>query len=144
MKIKLEKTINKSRREVWETFDSPENLKKWQPTLQSFEHISGEPGQPGAVSKLTYDEDGQEVVLMETVTLRQEPEAFDGIFEGEGVTNHIKNKFIETEDGETTWVMETEFSFKSLPMRLLSPFMKGMMVKRTEQNMQDFIKLAEK
>jgi carbon monoxide dehydrogenase subunit G len=33
-------------------FDDPENMKKWQPELLSFEHISGDAGQPGAKSRL--------------------------------------------------------------------------------------------
>lgn len=144
MKIVLAKTINRSRDEVWASFDNPENLKKWQPTLRSFEHISGEPGQPGAVSNLIYDEGGKEVVLKETVTVRQEPEAFEGIFEADSVTNHIKHRFTELDNSKTHWQMETEFTFKSLPMRLMAPLMRGMMVKRTEQNMQDFIIFAEK
>ncbi len=36
---------------VIELFDNAENLLKWQKGLQSFEHISGEPGQPGTTSK---------------------------------------------------------------------------------------------
>lgn len=143
MKFQIEMTIDKSRQEVWDTFDSSENSMKWQPTLKSFERVSGEPGQPGAVSKLTYNENGREVILMETITRRQEPEAFDGTYEGAGVINHIKNNFIEIADGKTKWVMETEFQFQSLPMRLLGPLMKGSFAKRTEQDMQRFKELAE-
>ena len=143
MKFQVEMTIEKTPREVWDTFDSTANTLKWQPGLKSFEHVSGERGQPGAVSKLTYEENGRKIVLMETITHRKEPEIFDGTFEGAGVVNHIKNKFIATEYGKTKWVMETEFLFKSLPMRLLGPLMKGSFVKRTEQDMKRFKELAE-
>lgn len=144
MKFRVEMLIDKGPREVWDTFDNPENTKKWQPSLKSFEHFSGEPGQPGAVSKLTYEENGREVVLMESITRRQEPYAFDGTYTGAGVTNHVRNEFIETETGKTKWGMETEFLFQSLPMRLLGPLMKGSFAKRTKQEMQRFKELAEK
>jgi uncharacterized protein YndB with AHSA1/START domain len=68
MKFKLELPIHKSRAEVWKTFDNPENMKKWQPSLIKFEPVSGTPGQPDAVSKLTYNEGRGEFVLIEKVT----------------------------------------------------------------------------
>ena len=46
--IEIDLPVNK----VVELFDNPENLKRWMPGLQSFEHISGTPGQPGAKSRL--------------------------------------------------------------------------------------------
>ena len=74
MKLTIETELNRSRTAVWRAFDNPENVKKWQPTLQSFAAQSGTPGQPGAVSKLTYQENGREVVLIETIISRSEPE----------------------------------------------------------------------
>lgn len=46
MKYKLDIIINKPVDEVIKLFDNPDNLKKWQPELVSFEHLSGEEGQP--------------------------------------------------------------------------------------------------
>ena len=43
--------IDLPRDRVIELFDNPDNLFKWQTGLQSFDHLSGEPGQPGAKSK---------------------------------------------------------------------------------------------
>ena len=48
--IEIEKPIEK----VIELFDNPDNLKKWMEGLQSFEHLSGTPGQPGAKSRLFF------------------------------------------------------------------------------------------
>jgi uncharacterized protein YndB with AHSA1/START domain len=39
---------------VWKAFDHPDNLHRWQPTLVSFTPVSGTPGRPSAVSRLTY------------------------------------------------------------------------------------------
>jgi hypothetical protein len=41
MKYSIELIIYKSRDEVWDKFDSMENLYKWQPTLTEFIHESG-------------------------------------------------------------------------------------------------------
>jgi uncharacterized protein YndB with AHSA1/START domain len=142
MKLTIETDLNRSRAEVWRAFDNPENMKKWQPTLKTFEPQSGVPGQPGAVSKLTYDENGREVVLIETVTSRNAPAEFSGTYAAPGVDNTISNRFVELDQGRTRWIMETEFHFQGW-MKLLTPFMKGMLRKRTEANVQLFKKLLE-
>jgi len=45
-------TINQPIDVVIALFDDPDNMKEWQPGLISFEPFSGEPGQPGAKSRL--------------------------------------------------------------------------------------------
>lgn len=142
MQIQSETVIDKPPADVWRIFDDPENMPKWQPTLTSFELKSGEPGQPGAVSQLTYNENGREIVLVETITSRNEPSEFSGIYEGSGVSNTIENRFVDLGDGRTRWEMNSEFQFGGL-MRLLSPFMKGAMRKRQEADMARFKALAE-
>jgi carbon monoxide dehydrogenase subunit G len=72
MNFKSEIVINRNREDVWKLFDNTDNMKKWQPTLKKFEPQSGKPGQVGAVSKLTYEENGREIVLIETITSRNE------------------------------------------------------------------------
>ena len=66
---------------MWRAFDNVENMKKWQPTLMKFEPVSGTPGQVGAVSELTYNENGREFMLIEKITRRDEPNGFDAIYE---------------------------------------------------------------
>ena len=68
MRFNIDLLINKPRAAVWKAFDNPETMKKWQKTLISFEPVSGIPGQPGTVSKLTYKEDEREFALTETVS----------------------------------------------------------------------------
>lgn len=45
MKFTTETDINKPTDKVIELFDNADNLSKWMEGLQSFEHISGTPGQ---------------------------------------------------------------------------------------------------
>ena len=143
MKFTIELPINKPRLEVWKAFDNPENMKKWQPSLAKFENISGTQGQPGAVSKLTYEEGGREFSLIEKVTRRDEPNRLDGVYENDFSVNAIKNTFIEQGKDQTLWVMETEFKFKTLVMKIIGPLMKKGFVKRTQRDMQRFKEMAE-
>ena len=144
MKFTIELPIHKSRAEVWKAFDSVENLKKWQPTLIKFENISGTPGQPGAVSKLTYSEGKREFALIEKITRRAEPDEFDGTYENDFADNTIRNLFIARGENETLWKMETEFKFNTLIMKIVGPLMKSNFIKRTEKDMQRFKELVEK
>ncbi len=142
MKFALELVINRSREEVWRVFDNPDNMKKWQPTLKKFEPQSGTPGQVGAVSKLSYEENGREIVLIETITSRNEPEEFSGTYQNPMALNAIKNRFVKLDENRTKWIIECEFIFSGF-WKLLSPLMKGMIKKRTEKDINQFKKLAE-
>ena len=143
MKFTLELPIKGSRAEVWKAFDNPENMKKWQPSLISFETISGTQGQPGAVSKLTYKEREREFSLMERVTYREEPHRLDGVYENNFADNTVRNTFIEQDKDNTLWRVETEFRFKTLFMRILGPIMKKNFVLRTQRDMKRFKDLLE-
>jgi hypothetical protein len=142
MNFKHEVVINRSRDEVWKLFDNPDNMKKWQPTLKKFEPLSGKPGQVGAVSKLTHEENGREIVLIETISNRNEPNEFSGTYSNPMATNSIKNHFIALESNRTKWVIDCGFIFHGF-WKLLGLFMKGAIRKRTAQDADRFKQMAE-
>jgi len=142
MKLKYELVIDADRDTVWKAFDSTENLLRWQPTLKRFDHRSGEVGQPGAISELTYEEDGRQVVITETLTERREPDFMAGIYESKRATMLNVNTFEETEDGRTRWTSWSNMSFKGL-MKLLAIFMIKSFRRRTEDDMQRFKLMVE-
>jgi uncharacterized protein YndB with AHSA1/START domain len=143
MKFRLELPIHKPRAEVWKAFDNPQNMNKWQRSLISFETISGKRGQPGAVSRLTFEENGRQFELLERVTYRDEPTRLDGVYENNFADNTVKNTFIEKGKDQTLWVVETEFKFKTLLMRILGPIMKKNFVARTKTEMERFKEMVE-
>jgi carbon monoxide dehydrogenase subunit G len=142
MKFKLELPIDKPLAEVWKAFDNPENVKIWQPSLISIDQVSGTQGQPGAVSKLTYKENECEFSLIEKVTYREELHRLDGVYENNFADNVVRNTFVE--QGDTTlWLVDTEFKFKTLIMKILGPMMKKNFVARTHNDMERFKKMVE-
>jgi uncharacterized membrane protein len=143
MKFKLETIIDKPCAKVWKAFDNVENMSKWQPTLINHELIEGELSQPGAVSKLTYKQGEREFSLIERITHRDEPNDFDGVYENDFADNTVKNKFIEQAKDQTLWVVETEFKFKTLLMKIMGNVMKKNYVKRTQRDMQRFKEMVE-
>jgi hypothetical protein len=144
MKFTLELPIDKPRAEVWKAFDNPENMKIWQPSLISFDRISGTPGQSGAVSRLTYEENGRQFTLIEKVTYREEPKRLDGVYENDFADTIVRNTFVEQGGEKTLWVVETEYKFKTLIMRILGPVMKKNSVLRTQKDMERFKEMAER
>jgi uncharacterized protein YndB with AHSA1/START domain len=142
MKHKAEVIIDADRDTVWRFFDNADNMTKWQPTLRSFRHVSGTPGQPDAVSELVYDENGREVVLTETITARREPEFLGGTYESRWGTVVILNLFEQTEDGRTRWSSNSNHRFRGL-MKFLSLFMAKSICSRIDSDMQRFKLLVE-
>lgn len=111
--------------------------------LQSFEHISGTPGQPGAKSKLKFKMGKREIEMIETITVRNLPAEFSGTYEAQGVFNIVKNKFVSLPDNKTNYISEQEFQFKGF-MKLIAFLMPGAFKKQSMQYLTDFKNFAEK
>ena len=137
MKHKSEVLIGADRATVWRLFDNPDNMMKWQPTLKSFMHRTGTPGEPDAVAELIYDEKGREVVMTETITARREPDFLAGTYETKWGTAVIVNHFEETGDGSTRWVSYCNHTFKGF-MKVMALFVAKSIRRRTETDMERF------
>lgn len=142
MKYSTQVQINLPRSKVIELFDSTENMYKWQPGLKSFEHVSGQPGQEGALSNLIYEGRKGDLHMTETISRRNFPDEFHGIYEARGVYNEMYNYFEETSENVCTWRTESVFKFRGL-MALMAPFMKSAFTNNTLLNMERFKNFAE-
>ncbi|MFT4831575.1 MAG: carbon monoxide dehydrogenase subunit G [Psychroserpens sp.] len=136
--IDIDKPIDK----VIELFDNPDNLKAWMEGLQSFEHLSGTPGQVGARSKLKFKMGKRDVEMIETVTVRKLPQEFSGTYEAEGVFNIVKNKFVKLTDTRTKYISEQEFEFKGM-MKIVAFLMPWAFKKQSMKSLKAFKHYAE-
>ncbi|MCG2609907.1 SRPBCC family protein [Flavobacterium sp. SM15] len=144
MKYTTEIEINQPIDKVIALFDNPENMTKWMEGLESFEHLSGEAGQPGAKSKLNFKMGKRKMEMIETITVRNLPEEFSGYYEMDGVTNHIKNKFIALSPNKTLYKTESDFVIKNnFVMKLFSILMPWMFKKQNLKYLESFKKFAE-
>ena len=142
MKYTTEVEINLPVKKVIELFDNPDNLKLWMEGLQSFEHLSGTPGQPGAKSKLKFKMGKREIEMIETITVRNLPEEFSGTYEAKGVFNIVKNKFIAVGENKTKYINEHEFQFSGM-MTLIGVLMPGVFKKQSMKYLEKFKEFAE-
>ena len=142
MKYSAEVEINQPVNKVVELFDNPNNMKKWMEGLQSFETISGTPGQEGAKSKLHFKMGKREIEMLETITKRNLPEEFNETYEAKGVFNIAKKSFIPFDENRTKYVTEQEFQFKGF-MKLMGAVIPGAFKKQTLRYMNAFKEFAE-
>ncbi|MCD6017364.1 MAG: superfamily protein [Bacteroidetes bacterium] len=142
MKYSSEIEINQPIDKVIALFDNADNMKKWMEGLQSFEHLSGTPGQVGAKSKLVFKMGKRELEMIETITVKDLPREFSGSYEAKGVFNIVKNKFIALPDHRTRYVSEQEFQFKGF-MKLFGLLMPGAFKKQSMKYLTDFKQFAE-
>ena len=135
--------IDLPREKVIELFDNADNMYHWQNGLQSFEHISGEPGQAGAKSKLVYIHGKHTIELIETITKRNLPDEFDGSYEWSDGKNTLENRFIIVAPNRTRWESTCSYQMKSLFMKLMGLLMPGSFKKQNLKFMENFKAFAE-
>lgn len=144
MKFRCSVDINLPREKVIKLFDNPDNMKHWQDGFISFKHHEGKQGQPGARSIITYNINGREMELTETVLVRNLPEEFSGTYESVHTFNHMRNYFKEIEPEKTRWVAEIEYTeLRGLMMKIMSWVAPGMFKKQTQKWMDQFKAFAE-
>jgi uncharacterized protein YndB with AHSA1/START domain len=137
MKMKYEAEIKAGRDVVWAAFDNPDNLSRWQPALESFTPVSGEPRQPGSVSELVYKEKGKKITARETVTERREPLFLAGTIDNAWATTLIVHHFEEIDEHNTRFVSYTNTQFKGI-MKLMSLFVARSIRTRAQADLDRF------
>ena len=121
MKFACQVTINRPLNRVVELFDSVENLKEWQDGFVSFEHISGEPGEVGAKSKLVYLMNNREMELIETVLSNNLPHEFTGHYQSSATINTMQNRFTAIDAQRTRWDANIEYTeLRGLMLKIIS------------------------
>lgn len=144
MTYELEIEINQPRAKVIELFDNPDNLAFWQPRFVSYEHESGEPGQPGAKATLNYRHGNRPMAMHETIIKRDLPDEFTGRFEIPGMMiMETQNLFTEEGPETTLWRTINHLTITGWMMKIMSFFMPDCSRKESWKFMQNFKAFAE-
>ena len=144
MKYELEVEISQPRPKVIVLFDSTENLKEWQSNLESFEHISGKPGEVGAVSHLVFLMGKRKMEMDETITCKNLPDACAMTYEAPGMWNLVENFFIVKNENTTIYKSVQTFKGTTFMMKAMLFLMPGMFKKESLKYMNNFKYFAEK
>ena len=144
MKYELEIEIKQPRKKVIELFDSTENLKEWQCELESFEHVSGTPGQVGAVSHLVFLMGKRRMEMEETITSKNLPDEYAMTYEAPGMWNLVENFFIVKDENTTIYKSVQTFKGGSFMMKSMLFLMPNAFKKQSLKYMNNFKEFSEK
>lgn len=142
MKYSNEVIINAPINRVIELFDNADNLKHWMTGLQSFEHLSGTPGQQGAKSKMVFLHGKRRMEMIETILVRDLPAEFTGQYDTQGAVSTTRNRFIDLGNGTTRYINDNEFQFSGF-LKIIAWLMPGAFKKQSQKFMEDFKRFVE-
>lgn len=135
-------TINQPVETVWDKLMNPDNLKFWLTGFVSVEHISGDYGKTGSVSKLKFLERGKEMELTETAVLVTPNQQYTFNMTSTSFDADTDIRLISF--GSRTEMIQTVHFFpKQFLMKLLMPLIKGAMKKRMENELIRFKNFVE-
>ena len=130
---------------VVELFDDPANRHHWQDGYVGSEHLSGTPREPGAKARLHFLNGNREMELIETITVRNVPHEFRGLYEHEHMVNTMTHRFTSLEAHKTRWDAEIEYTkFIGVMPKLMATLMPGMFRKQTQKWLDQFKAFAER
>lgn len=135
-------TINQPVETVWDKLMNPDNLKFWLTGFVSVEHISGEIGKTGSVSKLKFLERGKEMEVTETVVsvIPNQHYTFNMTSTAFNADTDIR---LISFGNRTEMIQTVQFFPKQFFMKLIMPLIKGAMKKRMENELIRFKNLVE-
>ena len=139
---KVTVTINRPVETVWDKLMNPDNLRFWLTGFVSAEHISGEEGKPGSVSKLKFLERGKEMEIKETAISIKPKQQYTFRMEHTSFENEVDIRLISF-GSRTEMIQTVHFIPKQFFMKLMMALFKGAMKKRTENELIRFKNFVE-
>ena len=135
--------VDKPLQEAWSVMNDESKISQWLKGITKVEHISGEKGKVGAVTKYTFMQDGQESIVLETLKAIRPNEqvAMDFVIE-EVMAMDYQVDFNEKE-GKTHIKSSTTTKGIGLFMQSMVSFMQGSMQTQEDENMNNLKTLIE-
>ena len=137
--IKLDTFVKERLDKSWAVFTDEERLGEWLTGLTAIENISGRQNEVGSKWKLTFEENGREIEMVEEVTAFKENEIFAFNMDTPFMISQAEIRFKEAEGGTVISVLN-QISGKGLFWKSLIPIMKSNIQKR---NAGDYDKLRK-
>ena len=129
--------------EAWAVMNDESKISQWLKGIKNVEHVSGEKGTVGAVTKYTFDEDGQESTVLETIKTIRPNEHISMDFLVEGVMTMDYQVDFTEKNGKTHIKSSTVTKGIGIFMRSMLSFMKGTMQDQEDENMNNLKVLIE-
>ncbi len=134
MKIETVVEIDKPPSEVYDFLLDEENLILWLKNFVRLEHIDGDPGQVGSISKYIYDENGRTVEFVEEIITNKKNEFREVILRNKFIEINLSNKLKQTKKNNTRLTVTSELNPKSLFYKLTTYISKRRIMKRQAED----------
>lgn len=136
-------SINKSVKDVFETFNTSENIKNWIPEVKSFDVINENIGKTGSTYKIVVENQGQEITMTEKVMAYVPNEKVTLFFDAENMLKTDDYIFTE-KDGITTITLNSSCKSDSYIMACMFPYFKGTFKEQDQSYLNNFKSFIEK
>lgn len=134
-------TVDKSVEESWAVMNDESKTSQWLKDIKKIEHAGGEKGKVGAVTHYTFEDNGNESIVVETIKSIDPGKSISMDFVMEGVmTMDYKVEFMD-ENGKTKIKSATTTKGEGMMMRSMVSFMTGTMQAQEDENMANLQKL---
>jgi len=135
-------TINRPVDIVIQALMNPDNFPFWQTDLDRFEVINRKPGDVGSVGILHYSRKGN-LYKMEDKLIYCEPgRKYISQITGNALTARVET-ILHTDDNKTEMVLKWSGKGEILLLKILLPFMKQKMIRRSTEELERFKLLVE-
>lgn len=138
-----EVVIDKPAAEVWAVMNDESKMSNWLPGYVKSELVSGTRNTVGAVSKVYFNEAGQETVMTETITAITPNERLAMDFSIPDFMDMAYELVAKEEGGKTTMTSSTTTTGNGMMSKSIVAIMKGAMSDQEDTNMMALKKLAE-
>lgn len=135
-------TIQQPIKQVYALLLDESKVNLWLKGLQKIETISGTPGEAGFKGKYTFVENNRTVIFHEEITEVDPGQSFSSIMHSDGLIMEGHTK-LEDLSGSTRLIVHQNVRGKTFFMKLMMPFLKGMMRKRQAEDFYRFKQLVE-
>ena len=134
--------VNKSFTECWLVSQDEEKMSEWLEGFIRMEHVSGTPGEVGAVSDVYFDNNGQEMTIRETITK---------IVPNESISMNFASDFMdmdyqismEPEGDQTKISSSTSAKGNGMISKSIMALISGSLVAQEETNLANLKKTIE-
>lgn len=135
-------TIKKPMEEVVTLYENPAHYPNWMQGLQSYNHIDGTKGMPGAKSEFHFKQGKRDLKMVETIVKNNLPELKEVTYEAKNVFNKHKTQLETIDENSTKMTVENHFKFSGF-MKLIAFFMPTAFRKQTMKYLNDFKNFVE-
>lgn len=137
-----EVTVNKPANEAWAVMSDESNLPKWINGFKRIELVSGEKNAVGAVSNVYVEDEGEEIMMTETITAIMPGEQMVMTFSMDFMNMDYEMLFEET-DGKTKITTKSTTTGNGMMAKSMISFMPDAMRTQEKENLQSLKRIIE-